>query len=70
MHYLGGYDARTGTAAGYQTIHDMGIAHGNDQATFEKARSGENKTIFLKHKPATMIELTNYLRVAPHVLAE
>jgi len=31
MHYLGGYDAREGTLPGYQTLHDMGVAHGNDQ---------------------------------------
>jgi len=30
MHYLGGYDAREGTLPGYQTLHDMGVAHGND----------------------------------------
>jgi homogentisate 1,2-dioxygenase len=30
MHYLGGYDAREGTAEGYQTVHNMGVAHGND----------------------------------------
>jgi len=38
MHYLGGYDARKGTEAGYQTCHTMGVAHGNDAETFKKAR--------------------------------
>lgn len=39
----------------------MGVTHGNDQATFEKARSGAADTVFLDHKPATMVELTNFL---------
>lgn len=30
MHYLGGYDAREGTSEGYQTVHNMGVVHGND----------------------------------------
>lgn len=67
MHYLGGYDARVGTSAGSQTIHEMGVAHGNDQATFEKGRMGPNKTVFLEHKPATMIEVTGPLRFSKYV---
>lgn len=47
----------------------MGVTHGNDQATFEKARfGGKNGPIYLDFPPATMMELTNYVKVAPSVL--
>lgn len=46
----------------------MGVAHGNDQATFDKVRNGPNQTVFLDMPPATMVEVTGYLEVTEEVL--
>jgi homogentisate 1,2-dioxygenase len=66
MHYLGGYDAREGSEAGYLTVATMGVAHGNDAATFNKARSGKNEILELKFPPATMLELTNSVKFSQY----
>jgi hypothetical protein len=47
----------------------MGVAHGNDQNTFDKVRSGNNNTIYLDNPPATMIELTGYMELTQQVLS-
>ena len=69
MHYLGGYDARTGTLPGDHTIHNMGVNHGNDEETFKQARSGKNEVKYLSHTPATMLEITGYAKVNDAILS-
>lgn len=46
----------------------MGVAHGNDQETFLKARYGENKIKYLNFPPATMVETTGSLRINSAIL--
>lgn len=49
-------------------MHDMGVAHGNDQETFTKSRNGENKIKYLNFPAATMVELTGCLRINQDIL--
>lgn len=70
MHYLGSYEARVGSQAGDLTLHDMGVAHGNDQATFDKTRANQtpaNSSVYLDTPPATMVEVTGYMNVTQQV---
>ena len=48
----------------------MGVAHGNDEDTFISARHNENKSIYLDHPAATMIEVTGYVKVTDEVLVK
>lgn len=47
----------------------MGVAHGNDAATFKKSRSGNNEILELKFPPATMLELTNSVKFSQHAFS-
>ena len=62
MTYLGAYDAREGTAAGFYTLHGSGVAHGNDKKTYENEIKATDNVKYLNHKPATMVEFNGYAK--------